>query len=133
MIDCSTKDRILNKIVNESPEMTFGFDSEDSLEIFGFNAELVGSVLDYFEDIGLVDQDKFLDGEIMLEILIPAHDLVTRGGFTAKEDLLTKNIEKLLVEIESLKPLIPEKIETISTLASEIKAGLSLFKPKKNK
>jgi hypothetical protein len=133
MIDCSTKDRILNKIVNESPEMTFGFDSEDSLEIFGFNAELVGSVLDYFEDIGLVDQDKFLDGEIMLEILIPAHDLVTRGGFTAKEDLLTKNIEKLLVEIESLKPLIPEKIETISTLASEIKAGLSLLKPKKNK
>ena len=129
MIDCKTKDQILFKIVNESPQMTFAFDSEDSMEIFGFDPELVGSVLDYFEHIELIDQDKFLGGEIMLEILIPAHDLVSRGGFTAKEDLLTKNIEKLLVEIESLKPLIPEKIETISNLVSDIKAGLSLFKP----
>jgi hypothetical protein len=132
MIDCRIKDRILNKIVKESPEMTFGFDSEDSMDIFGFNSDIVSSVLDYFEEIGLVDQDKFLDGEIMLEVLIPAHDLVAHGGFTAKEDLLSKNIEKLLVEIESLKPLIPEKIEAISALASEIKTGLSLFKPGKN-
>ena len=131
MIDCSTKDRILNKLVNESPEMTFGFDAEDSLEIFGFDSELVSSVLDYFESIGLIDQDKFLSGDIMLEILIPAHDLVSHGGFTAKEELLTKNIENLLREIESLKPLLPEKIETISSIISGITAGLAAFKPKK--
>jgi hypothetical protein len=66
MIDCKLKDKILNKIVSESPEMTFGFDSEDSMEIFGFNPELVSSVLDYFESIGLIDQDKFLEGEILV-------------------------------------------------------------------
>ena len=103
MIDFRIKDRILNKIVNESPEMTFGFDSEDSQKIFGYNAELVRSVLDYFEDIGLIDQDKFLGGEIMLEILIPAHDLVSHGGFTAKEELLTKNIQNLLLDFDRLK------------------------------
>ena len=131
MIDCKLKDKILNKIVSESPEMTFGFDSEDSMEIFGFNPELVSSVLDYFESIGLIDQDKFLEGEIMIEILIPAHDLISHGGFTAKEELLTKNIEKLLVEIESLKPLLPEKVETINSIISGITTGLALFKPKK--
>ncbi len=131
MIDFRIKDRILNKIVNESPEMTFGFDSEDSQKIFGYNAELVRSVLDYFEDIGLIDQDKFLGGEIMLEILIPAHDLVSHGGFTAKEELLTKNIQNLLLEIESLKPILPEKVETITSILSGIAQGLAAFKPRK--
>lgn len=131
MIDCKLKDKILNKIVSESPEMTFGFDSEDSMEIFGFSPELVSSVLDYFESIGLIDQDKFLEGEIVVEILIPAHDLISHGGFTAKEELLTNNIEKLLVEIESLKQLLPEKVETMNSIISGIHTGLSLFKPKK--
>jgi len=131
MIDCKLKDKILNKIVSESPEMTFGFDSEDSMEIFGFSPELVSSVLDYFESIGLIDQDKFLGGSIVLEILIPAHDLVAHGGFTAKEELLTNNIEKLLVEIESLKPLLPGKVETINSIISGIATGLALFKPMK--
>jgi len=133
MIDCNLKDKILFKIVRESPEMTFAFDSEDSMEIFGFDPELVSSVLDYFEDIGLIDQDKYLEGEILLEILIPAHDLVSRGGFTAKEELLTKNIARLLVEIESLKPLMPEKVESIGALASGIALGLALMKSKKNR
>jgi len=129
MIDCKVKDKILNKIVNESPEMTFGFDSEDSKKIFGYNSEIVGSVLDYFESIGLIDQDKFLDGEILLEILIPAHDLVSHGGFTAKEEFLTKSIEHLLLEIENLKQIIPERVEAINAIHSGIKDGLALFKP----
>ena len=131
MINCKVKDKILFKIVSESPEMTFAFDSEDSPEIFGYNQELVGSVLDYFESIGLIDQDKFLGGELMLEILIPAHDLVSHGGFTAKEELLTKNIENLLLEIESLKPLVPDKVETINSIITGISAGLAAFKPGK--
>ena len=131
MIDCKSKDKILNKIVSESLEMTFGFDSEDALKIFGFNREVVSSVLDYFENIGLIDQDKFLGGGIMLEILIPAHDLVSRGGFTAKEELLTKNIEKLLVEIERLKPSLPDRVDEIASIGSGIAAGLALIKPRK--
>lgn len=131
MISYKTKDKILNKLVNESPEMTFGFDSEDAKKIFGCNMETVGSVLDYFESIGLIDQDKFLDGGIMIETLIPAHDLVGHGGFTAREELLTHNIENLLLEIESLKPILPEKVESINAIISGITAGLAAFKPKR--
>lgn len=131
MIDCKIKDKILNKIVKESPEMTFAFDVEDSKKIFGFDPEMVSSVLDYFENIGLIDQDKFLDGEIMIEVLIPAHDLVSRGGFTAKEELLGRNLEKLLSEIESLKPAMPEKIESITAIISGISAGLALIRQRK--
>jgi hypothetical protein len=132
MISYKTKDRILNKIVSESPEMTFGFDSEDAKKVFGFNIETVGSVLDYFESIGLIDQDKFLDGGVMIETLIPAHDLVSHGGFTAREELLTRNIERLLAEIESLKKILPEKVETITAIIAGITDGLASFKPKRN-
>lgn len=111
--------------------MTFGFDSEDAKKIFGYESEIVGSVLDYFESIGLIDQDKFLGGDIMIEILIPAHDLVSRGGFTAKEELLTKNIAELLREIEDLKSILPERVEAINTIISGISDGLALIKPKK--
>jgi len=131
MISYKTKDKILNKLVNESPEMTFGFDSEDAKKIFGCNMETVGSVLDYFESIGLIDQDKFLDGGIMIETLIPAHDLVAHGGFTAREVLLTNNIEKLLIEIEPLRQLLPAKFEAITTIITDINAGLAAFKPKR--
>jgi hypothetical protein len=130
MISYKTKDKILNKLVNESPEMTFGFDSEDSKKIFGCNSETVGSVLDYFESIGLIDQDKFLDGGIMVETLIPAHDLVSHGGFTAREELLKHNMESLLIEIESLKQSLPDKVEKITSIISGITAGLAAFKPK---
>ncbi len=132
MVDCKLKDKILFKIVDESPEMTFAFDAEDSDEIFGYNPEVVGSVLDYFESIGLIDQDKYLEGGILLEILIPAHDLVAHGGFTAKEELLTGNLKKLLLEMEAIKISVPEKADTIATLITEIAAGLALFKVKKH-
>jgi hypothetical protein len=132
MISYKTKDKILNKIVSESPEMTFGFDSEDAKKIFGFNLETVGSVLDYFESIGLIDQDKFLDGGVMIETLIPAHDLVSHGGFTAREELLTHNINLLLTELESLKHILPERFETITAITQGITDGLASFKPKRS-
>jgi len=129
MIDCRVKDQILFKIVNESPEMTFGFDSEDAYEIFGFHKDIVSSVLDYFESIGLIDQDKFLEGGILLEILVPAHDLVSHGGFTAKEELLAKNLSKLLHEIEILKPSLPDRVEQLTAIISGITTGMALIKP----
>lgn len=127
MIDCKLKDKILYKIVKESPEMTFVFDSNDSLELFGLNKNIVCSVLSFFESNGLINQQLSLGSGIFLEILVPAHDLVFHGGFTAKEELFTKNIEKLLLEIESLKPSMPDKVERISSIISGISAGLALI------
>jgi len=68
MISYKTKDKILNKIVSESPEMTFGFDSEDAKKIFGFNLETVGSVLDYFESSEKISEDS-RECEIIMAIL----------------------------------------------------------------
>ena len=130
MIDCKLKDKILNKIVRESPEMTFAFDAEDAQQIFGAHREVVGSILDYFEEIGLIDQDKFLGGEILIEILIPAHDLVSRGGFSAKETLLGANVVKLLAELEALQSLYPEKAEAITSSLSAIALAFSPLKKK---
>lgn len=128
MIDHKTKDRILKKLVMVCKDMTLEFDSNDAEKLFGVNRDRLCSILDYFEDYGLIDQDKYLGGGIKLEILIPAHDLVAHGGFTGKEVLLSQNIKALLLEVESIKALLPDKGKKITQLCADINTGLTLFK-----
>ncbi len=54
-------------------------------------------------------------------------DLMTRGGFVGTEKLLKQNIEKLLLEIERLKPNMTEQISNISNIASNITSALAFF------
>jgi len=116
-------------------QLDAGFETCDAMGANFINSclEQFGkSLLDYFETIGLIDQDKFLDGGVMIETLIPAHDLVSHGGFTAREELLTHNINLLLTELESLKHIMPERFETITFITKGITDGLASFKPKRS-
>ena len=56
-----------------------------------------------------------------------AIDFHNRGGFVAQEELLKNNIEKLLKEIEQLKPSFPEKAEKLATISNAILAAINLF------
>ena len=53
--------------------------------------------------------------------------LMLSGNRVKFEELLSKNIEKLLLEIESLKPSMPDRINTITTIAANISTALGLF------
>ena len=55
-----------------------------------------------------------------LEVHQSAFDLFNRGGFTMKENILQKEIEKLLLEVERLKPSLGDKVERITTIISNI-------------
>lgn len=127
MINYELKDKILFKLVNESPNMVFHFDSNQSQTIFECNRNVIRAILDDFENHGLIKQQGFLGGGVMVNILVPAHDLLIHGGFRANEELLTRNIEKLLLEIESLKPSFPDKVEKLTAIASGISSALGLF------
>lgn len=89
--------------------------------------ERLFGILKLFERKGLISDCK--DGRSGISFLLrfEAADFLSHGGFQAQEELLQKNIERLLLEIESLKPAMPTKVETITNIASGIATALSLL------
>lgn len=92
----------------------------------GLDSQIVNSILLYFQRIGIVKRVNYQHHSelFIIEILTEAFDLFNRGGFTMQENMLQKEVEKLLLEIERLKPTLGDKIEQVSTIANNI-AGIA--------
>lgn len=63
----------------------------------------------------------------MIKVHVEAHTFVSHGGFYGQEMVLKSNLEKLLLEIEALKPSVPDKVETFTTIAANIATILGLI------
>lgn len=91
----------------------------------------VNMIFDEFEKLDLISQISTNDYPI-IEIKSKAYDLYAHGGFTAQEELLKANINKLGYEIEALsKELEPKYLEKANHLASismAVLSALTLFK-----
>lgn len=115
--------------------------SSNSLEIDICNHEFseycgclpfqVKLILDEFEKLELLTIESTNDGTTVT-ISAKAYDMHTHGGFTAQEELLKANINKLGYELDVLsKKLEPELLETankISSIAMAVLSALPLFK-----
>ena len=113
----------------------------NSLEIDINNRELsqycgclpfqVGLILEEFEKIELLTIESTNDG-MTVTISAKAYDMHTHGGFTAQEELLKANINKLGYELDvlskELEPKHLEKAEKISSIAMAVLSALTLFK-----
>ena len=88
------------------------------------------ALISYFHRCGLVQHVAGSFNSIKptadLLVTIEAFDFVRRGGFTFQEQILQNEIEKLTLEVERLRPSLGDKIEQISTIASNL---MSLVKP----
>ena len=126
IISSTLKDRILKDLVEVSfPTFTIKLrESAKDYEIDSYTLEII---LDYFESMGFMEQCKMLGGTINIYMKGPAYDFYSHGGFTGQEELLAKNIQKLLLEIESLKPSMPDKVGTITSIAGNIATTLGLL------
>ena len=87
-------------------------------------------IMSHFQRQGLIDNLNCNAHQVCFQLLLEASELLSKGGFKAKEEILQANIEKLLLEIEDLKPSLPNKVETITSIAASIAtaAGLLLGK-----
>lgn len=87
------------------------------------------AVLRQFERMGFVSDINARRSSSSLYICVhlDALDYKNRGGFIGQEEILKANIEKLLLEIESLKPSLPSKTKKLTEIASNIKLGLELI------
>lgn len=123
------KDKVLNFLCkNCSPEQLLKIPMHQLKTETGFNTTELNIILSYFNRIGLIAELDFkhLSAFVRLIIYTEAFDVFNRGGFTVQENMLQKEVEKLLLEIERLKPSIGDKIEQITTIANNI---ASIFKP----
>lgn len=129
-ISYKEKDSVLKVLCeNFEPETMISASREEVLRTCGVDSSLFSSVLSYFQRNNLVSEVNYRHGAELFYVIvnIEAFDLYNRGGFTATEELLAKNIQKLLLEIENLKPSMPDRISTITTIASNITTALGFF------
>lgn len=91
------------------------------------NFNQLNAILPQFERFGFISHLGLNRTIVSLAINIEAFDFKNRGGFYAQEEVLKLNLEKLLLEIENLKPSFPDKTETFTTIASNIVSCLALI------
>jgi len=133
MITAEMKDRVL-KCLCENAQTEAHVDINTKVFLTETRLEFndLNSILSYFERLGFLEDLNCRQSNIFLTLKIEANDFFLRGGFIGQEVLLKSNIEKLLLEVEHLeKQLGPNNLETVnklSTIASAIMSGLSLFK-----
>lgn len=126
LITPELKDRILKEFV-ETSGINLAVDIRDMAKDYNIDRDTMEIILDHFENLGFFEQTKMLGGIIRFRMLVPAFDFFAHGGFTAQEELLKKNLEKLILEIETLKPSMPAKAETLTSIISNIATALGLF------
>lgn len=131
MISYVEKDKVLSFICHENytPGRSFTIDGTQFRSETGLKNDVIISILDYFKGKGLIAEGYGTCSCAVFQIItkVEAHDLFLHGGFFAQEELLKKNIEKLLLEIESLKPSLPDRVERITSIAANIATAISLF------
>ncbi|WP_448788351.1 hypothetical protein [Bacteroides graminisolvens] len=127
IITPTLKDQILKDLV-EADGITLQINLRDHAKEYGIEYTILESILDHFESLNFLEYiGKYLGGIVLIRMKVSASDFYLHGGFQAQEELLQSNIKKLLLEIEALKPSMPEKIATITSIASNIASALSLF------
>nr|DAY65667.1 MAG TPA: hypothetical protein [Caudoviricetes sp.] len=129
MITAKGKDRLLCDLINAGMRFLIEYSPEKNNYL---TRDEFFAVLDQFQDLGLLSQQKFIGGIINISIKAKAHDVFNQGGFTAQEEILKANIEKLNLELlslsKNLEPNLLEKAANISAIGSAIISGLALFK-----
>lgn len=125
MITPENKDKVLNCFISQGPSFTFAPMSEEiKLEI---PAALLTLIINQFERKGLLTQREISGSRNYINLTADAYDFQSHGGFVAQEVLLQENLKKLLLEIEDLKPSMPEKIEKITSIIGGVSTFLSLI------
>lgn len=119
------KDKILSYLIKCDtvyPHENSIVDFDEMQEATGYSPRLINAILEGFQKEGLISNLnlRFSSPSFLLEVHQSAFDLFNRGGFTMKENLLQKEVEKLLLEVEKLKPSLGDKVEKITSIISNI-------------
>lgn len=126
------KDKLLNHF-KETNSIKFVFSPSEAAEQIKIDKDVIVQILEQLVSKGLIKKERLSSsGTYSVTLKAEFFDFVRHGGFTAQEELLQANINKLLLEIESLKkdlsPNLLEKANKIASIAGSIATALGLFK-----
>jgi len=122
------KDKVLDIICKECRlEALEKLNTAVMLEMSNLSYDELHAVLKQFERYNFISELVMHRVEFKLVLQLEALDFRKNGGFKSHDDLLKLNIEKLLLEIESLKPIFPDRVNTITAIIANITQALSFF------
>lgn len=118
MITPEIKDKVLNDFI------AIGIHCEQDInsayEEFGITPDELEIIIDQFAEQNLLVAEKCLGGLILIHLTANAFDLARLGGFVGRELIAKATIEKLELEIKSLKETYPEKAMTFTTILANL-------------
>ncbi|MDR2585196.1 MAG: hypothetical protein LBC84_03105, partial [Prevotellaceae bacterium] len=121
------KDSILKELIDRN-SVRFAESYSDLAAKHKVAPDVIKVIIDHFIRLNFITlSNESIDGIFLLQLNSEAHNFHAHGGFHGKEQILHKNIERLLLEIESLKPVFPDKVSTLTGIAANIATALSLF------
>ena len=126
------KDKVLFYLIkNHKPELYEEIDFKNMLQETELSKEMISIVLTYFQRIGFVSEVNLQYNSPVIYIIIHTElfDFGNRGGFRVHEEFFKKEIEKLLLEIESLRPSLGDKIEQFTTIVNNLASTARSFMP----
>lgn len=114
------KDEILTKICENIPPYTLPTSFSPSLLCDDF--DLLRTCLNKFQERGLITDLNLRRTSCTFSPTASAIELLNRGGFVFEEDILTKELEKAILEIDKLKakPGLKKYVEQITGVTSII-------------
>lgn len=89
----------------------------------------LNQILSYFDRRGLIIENTIRRNQQQFYIIvnIEAYDLFNRGGYTAVEENLIKNLQKLELELTQLQSKFPEHVRNITSITTAITSALALI------
>jgi len=79
---------------------------------FGLQDDLLQSLIRQFDKMGLVTILQTFNGTGLqvIRVEVETDEFLLRGGFTFKEEILEKQLEKIILEIEAYKDQLSPKV-----------------------
>jgi len=126
--DCVLKCLLSKTNISPDAEYSVPISMSTIADECGTKTKFIRSIIVQFNELNLIESSFNAHPIVLVSaIKADAYDLISRGGFVVKEELLEKEIKKLLLEIESLKSSFPEKAERFTSIIAGISTAFGII------
>lgn len=79
------KDKVLNLIITNAPELFTGFDIHEMAAELNTSYRVIDALLREYENRGFMRVDRMLGGVVHCNLEVKAYDFVNNGGYRIEE------------------------------------------------